>query len=647
MNKNKLPFLPVFDEGSAMRVQYRNPYEWIESSYIDDRSTQTEFIGRTVTDKRITVLYWILSALLITFVGKTIYLQGIKGSGLALLAERNRTKIVTLQAHRGIFYDRNGKILVRNIPDFSFAITLADISRDEHLFNRIIETASFYTGKTKEDITSRLKQHNSNQPFILIEQLSYQQALQLETEYRGIQGIEIMVSEKRSYEMTPERSISHVVGYTGRISEEQLVHNPDTYILTDTIGKSGLEHAYEDVIRGVSGRKDIEVDALGHERGVTSERESQDGSNLILSLDWNIQIKTEKVLADVMKKYGKSKGVVIATDPRNGEILAYVSLPAFDANMFAEGISSEAYEQLLNDKLKPLMSRGTIGEYPSGSTIKMLVAAAALEEKIITPSTSVISSGGIRIGDWFFPDWKNGGHGKTNVIKALAESVNTFFYAVSGGYQRQAGLGIDTLVAYLKKFGIGEETHVDFHAERPGFLPTPEWKTKSRNEPWYIGDTYHMAIGQGDILVTPLQVNAYTSYFAQKGINYEPHIIRAVESKGKYVLLKEIEPKVYKHSIVSQETVEMVRKGLRAGVTDGSSRRLLSLPVNAAGKTGTAQWSSSKSPHAWFTGWAPFEKPTIVLTVLIEEGEEGSKTAMNVAHDVLQWYFREYKKSQK
>ena len=222
--------------------------------------------------------------------------------------------------------------------------------------------------------------------------------------------------------------------------------------------------------------------------------------------------------------------------------------------------------------------------------------------------------------------------------------MNTYFYTVGGGYQRIEGLGADRLIDYFKKFGIGEETHVDFQKERSGFLPTPEWKQRTRNEVWYIGDTYHISIGQGDVLVTPLQVNLYTSYFANHGINYEPHIVHAIESKDEKYVQTILPPKEYRKGIIDRQNMEIIREGLRAGVVQGSSRRLTALPVSSAGKTGTAQWSSTKSPHAWFTGWAPYENPELVLTVLVEEGEEGSRTAITVANDFLQWYFREYTK---
>ena len=272
------------------------------------------------------------------------------------------------------------------------------------------------------------------------------------------------------------------------------------------------------------------------------------------------------------------------------------------------------------------------------------MAAAALAEGVINENTTVLSSGGIKIDQWFFPDWKEGGHGLTNVKRALAESINTFFYYIGGGYQDFTGLGLDRLVKYEKMFGLNAQAGVDLPGEAAGFLPTKEWKEKTKGERWYIGDTYHLAIGQGDILVTPLQVADYTAVFANGGSLYRPHFIRQVLS-SQDKLIGEVENKPIKSGFISPKNIEIVREGMRQTVTAGSARSLQSVPVAVAGKTGTAQWSSTKPTHAWFTGFAPYDKPEIVLTILIESGGEGSAAAVPIANEVLSWYFsREAKK---
>ncbi|MEK7097236.1 MAG: penicillin-binding transpeptidase domain-containing protein, partial [Patescibacteria group bacterium] len=293
----------------------------------------------------------------------------------------------------------------------------------------------------------------------------------------------------------------------------------------------------------------------------------------------------------------------------------------------------------------PLFNRAVSGEYPSGSTIKPVMAAAAFEEGVITEKTSFLSSGGLRIGEWFFPDWKAGGHGVTNVRKAIAESVNTFFYYIGGGFQDFIGLGIERIVKYEKMFGLGSQTGVDLPGEASGFLPSKEWKEKTKNEKWYIGDTYHVAIGQGDLTATPLQIAMFTGFFANNGKIYRPHFVREIlDSKDNPA--KEIEEDPIRENFISDYNIKVVREGMRQTVTAGSARSLSLLPVEAAGKTGTAQWSSKKDPHAWFTGFAPYDYPQIVFTILIEEGREGSTVAVPIAKEFLEWYFGERQKWQ-
>ncbi|MBI3626654.1 penicillin-binding protein 2, partial [Candidatus Uhrbacteria bacterium] len=256
-------------------------------------------------------------------------------------------------------------------------------------------------------------------------------------------------------------------------------------------------------------------------------------------------------------------------------------------------------------------------------------------------NTTVNSVGGLHVNQWFFPDWKIGGHGYTNVTKALAWSVNTFFYMLGGGYQNFRGLGVSKIIRYAKSFGFGSPLGIDLPGERPGFLPTPEWKEQTQQEPWYIGDTYHLAIGQGGLLVTPLQLTVATAAVANGGTVYKPHLVRAFKTETSTT---PVNPEILSHDFIAPANLAVVRQGLRETVTYGSARVMSSLPVAVAGKTGTAQWNTHKDPHAWFVGFAPYANPEIVITVLIEEGGEGSTVSVPVAQDFLSWYFNVYKK---
>ena len=329
-------------------------------------------------------------------------------------------------------------------------------------------------------------------------------------------------------------------------------------------------------------------------------------------------------------------------DPSNGEVLALVSLPTYNNNVFARGIKASEYELLITQPDKPLFNRAISGEYPSGSTIKPIWAASALEEGIISEYTTFLSVGGISIGQWFFPDWLSGGHGRVNVYRAIAESVNTFFYNIGGGYEDFKGLGVDKMVYYGELFGLGTQTGIDLAGEADGFLPTKTWKEEVKGERWYIGDTYHMAIGQGDLLVTPLQVAAFTGVFANGGSLYRPHFIKQVLSAtDQPIKAVEIEP--VRKDFINNYNIEVIRNSMRQTISAGSARRLQSVPVPVAGKTGTAQWSTKKDTHAWFTGFAPFEDSELVITILIEEGGGGDVTAVPIAQEYLEWYFKEYK----
>jgi len=376
---------------------------------------------------------------------------------------------------------------------------------------------------------------------------------------------------------------------------------------------------------------------MGRKKNIISEEAGRPGRDLVLAIDLDLQRQAERALKDELRAAGKKRGSVIVLEPQTGEVLALVSEPAFDANLFARGISSDELAKLQNDPERPLFPRAIAGTLPSGSTFKLAVASAALEEGIVTPNTTVLSTGGISIGKSFFPDWKAGGHGPTNVTKALAESVNTFFYAVGGGYDKIDGLGVDRIVSYARKFGLGAPLGLDLASEGSGFLPSKQWKKEAKGESWYVGDTYHLAIGQGDITVTPLQIAVMTAVVANGGKLVQPHVVDALTSSdgGRQT----VAPKVLDPQVVSSKTINVVRQGMRQAVTQGSARALAGLPVAVAAKTGTAQWNNNKPNHAWFTSFAPYNDPKIVVTVAIEEGGEGSVTAAPVASRIIQWYF--------
>jgi len=434
-------------------------------------------------------------------------------------------------------------------------------------------------------------------------------------------------------------SLSHIFGYLGRISEDEVKRSGENYTRNSFIAKNGLELFYEEKLRGKNGKEVVEVDAIGKPRKIISTDAPEAGDNLMLFLDSELQEAAERILKNKLDAFGLKKGVVVVSDPYTGGILAMVSLPSYDVNLFARGIAQADYDKLLSNPNNPLFFRAVSGEYPSGSTFKPVVAAAALEEKIVTYDTLISSTGGIAIAEWFFPDWKAGGHGLVSVTRAISESVNTFFYMVGGGYpDKFEGLGVTRLKDYALKFGLGSKLGIDIAGEKPGLVPDPEWKEKTKDELWYIGDTYHMAIGQGDLLVTPLQINSFTSVFANGGTLYRPRLAsKLMKEEGMDV---PVPAEIIRENFIKKENIDIVRSGMRRTITTGTARVLNQLPLSIAGKTGTAQWGTDKKTHAWFTSFAPFEHPKLAVTVLLEEGGEGSDTAVPVAYEIYNWYWQ-------
>ncbi len=573
--------------------------------------------------------------------GKVAFLQIIRGGAYRNLAEGNRLRKTVILAERGIIADRYGRLLVQNVPTFSISVVPEDLPKTFGEKEAVLNTLSEISSVPLQEIKIMIEDFwGSALPVPIKENLSYENALLAEIKAASLSGVRIERGTRRYYTAETDKvmSLSHILGFIGKITKEEYgAKKSKGYLRTDKLGKTGLELIYESFLRGSYGEEKVEVDAFGHKKRAIAKEETIPGKNLILSIDYGAQKILEKSLRDALAASGAKKATAIAMDPRDGAVLALVNLPSYSANAFSVGLKPEEYKNLLEDPNKPLFPRGIAGEYPSGSTIKPFIAAAALDEGIITPSTIVHSAGGISVGEWFFPDWKVGGHGDVNVITAIAQSVNTFFYYIGGGYQGFKGLGVAKIAAHVARFGLGSKLGIDLDGEKPGLLPTEEWKEKTKNEEWYIGDTYHMSIGQGDVLVTPLQIAAGTAAIANGGTLWQPHLLYGyTDADG---TSKKIIPKVLNNESAKKESLATVRRGMRETVLIGSARSLKTIGVSAAGKTGTAEWRDGRSPHAWFTGFAPYENPEIVITILIEEGGEGSSTAVPVARDFLQWYF--------
>jgi len=395
-------------------------------------------------------------------------------------------------------------------------------------------------------------------------------------------------------------------------------------------------------LRGKGGKKIVEVDSRGVETRFRSLQEPEGGSALLLSIDAGLQ----QVAYQLLKEYtsGKKGGSVVALDPMTGAIRALVSFPGFESNRFGSFLPRKEFEAILDDPLRPLFNRAIAGEFPSGSTIKPLIAAAALEERIIDPEKTIYDPGFLEIPHPYRPgerslfrDWR--AHGWVNFYDAIALSANVYFYIVGGGYRDQQGLGIERIKRYANQFGLGSRMGIDLGGEKPGFFPDPLSKAIAEPEDplWRVGDTYNVAIGQGGVKTTPLQITSLIATIANGGKVYEPHILEAVlDKEGKIV--KKNTPKVIREVSVSQKNLEAVRRGMRQTVTQGTARLLGEVPVAVAAKTGTAQ-TGSGLPHAWVTAFAPFAHPELAITVMVEHAGEGSTVAAPITNEILKWYF--------
>uniref|UniRef100_A0A7V3J9Y1 Penicillin-binding protein 2 n=1 Tax=candidate division CPR3 bacterium TaxID=2268181 RepID=A0A7V3J9Y1_UNCC3 len=620
------PFFPSFLSGKKRLVKGEHEVS-IEPEAQTEQVVEDEALD---TKRYIFLFYLIIGVVFLSLFLKLFSLQVVGGARYREQAEGNRLRIRATEAPRGIIYDRNKNPLVKNVASFSLQVYPADlpIKKEDRfaLYKKLSEDLNIPLSEI-EKVEAR---RNYQEPVVLKEGLSQDEALLLESKTTEMPVVKVVKQPSREY-LPKEFSLSHILGY---VSESK--------------GKSGLEESYEEYLKGVDGKQSIEVDALGRVTRILAASPAKAGDSLVLSLDLGLQEQMVKSLLSMMEKTKSKAAVAIAADPQTGGILGMVSLPAYDNNLFTKGVKNNEYEKLLKDPQAPLFNRAISGTYPSGSVIKPVVAAAALEEKIINPKTTISDPGVINIVNKYnpsivysFPDWKPGGHGRVDVYKAIEQSCDVFFYALGGGWQNIPGLGEKRLTNWLTKFGLGKKTGIDLSGEKEGFIPTAAWKEKVKKEIWYQGDSYHLAIGQGDFLATPLQILNYTIYFANGGIMYKPHFVTEIDTpEGQ--LVRKIDPEIVAKDLVSRDNVQVVREGMRRVVTSGTARSLSNLPFTVAGKTGTAQ-NPHGEPHAWFIAFAPYENPKIATVVLIENGGEGSSAAVPVTREILQYWWENKK----
>ncbi|MDD3773903.1 MAG: penicillin-binding protein 2 [Patescibacteria group bacterium] len=567
-------------------------------------------------------------------------LQIIQGAYYKDLASGNRLRRIFVLAPRGAILDKNDKELAFNQSSYAVVVSPVDLSRDPQEREKVYQAVSVDLNlDIKGDVEKALEQGSEDELNFAID-ITQPQALILKEKWSKLTGVSVEDRFRRNY----VADLSHILGYVGKIQAEEWAGLKDKgYLMFESLGKTGLEAYYQDLLRGEMGAKEVEVDAFGKIKKVLATREPKSGNNLKLTLNYALQQKAKEILARRLKDNDKIKGSLVALDPKTGGILAMVSLPDYDNRLFVNPGNSDQLADILMSPDQPMFNRAISGAYPSGSTIKPLIATAGLQEGVIGEYTTVVDDKGyLEIPNQYDPEIvyrfnDNKIHGNVDVRSAIAQSCNVFFYTVGGGFGEIKGLGANLLNDYMKMFGLGAQSGIDLPGEAAGLIPTPEWKQKNQNEPWYLGDTYNLSIGQGNLLTTPLQIARYTMVIANNGNLYQPHFLNQIlDENGK--VIKNFTP-VNSKLKIDENNLRIVREAMREAVLSGSGNQLQSLKISSAAKTGTAEDATHpEDPHSWFTSFAPYEDPGIVVTVMAENAGEGYDVAEPVAKELLEWW---------
>ena len=568
----------------------------------------------------------------------------------------NRIKIVPVSPNRGLIYDRNGVILAENRPIYSLEITLEKVSELDQTFADLKQIM----GITDEDIANFQKERRRTRRFKsvpILDHLNEKQVALFSVNQHRLPGVEVKAHLKRYYPYGD--SLTHVLGYVAKINDRDLKKldkegKLSNYKATRDMGKLGVERYYEELLHGTSGYQEVEVNSRGRVIRTLKYIPPIPGKDIKINIDIKLQQYVQNLLTEytIDPKTGQEiikykRGSIVVLDPKDDAILAMVSSPSYDPNLFVRGISSKKYTALLNNPDRPLVNRVTLGIYPPASTVKPLIAVAALTEGVITPSTTRNDPGWWQIPNSTsrkFRDWLRWGHGRVNIYKAIEESVDTYFYQVA------YDLGIDRLSTWMNKFGYGEYTGIDIHEESKANMPTREWKQARHKRPWYQGDTIPVGIGQGYWTATPLQIAKATSVLVNSGVVHRPHLLKniidnKVESPAKFENFPSI-------TGVSPQTWEIAREGMHRvlyGHRGTARKAFYNTPYQAGGKSGSAQvFGLAKNQkynaeeleehlrdHALFTAFAPFEKPQVVVSMVLENAGGGSSNGGPIARKIF------------
>lgn len=563
------------------------------------------------------------------------YLQISEGSYYRDLSENNRTRVVVLEPVRGLIYDRHGVLLANNVPSFGLYVTLEDVKDRTALIESLVKLV----GLDEAEIRKKLSERGSRLlPRKVKDGLTLREAALIESHRLDLPGVTVRAESQRNY---PNGSMAaHLLGYVGEVSSDQL-EKPEYAELHpgSIIGQYGVEKTYDRFLRGRAGHKTVEVDAMGHEKRTVAVEKPLAGDDLYLTIDARLQALAEQLL-------GEESGAIVAIETATGDVLAMASRPVFDPNMLSHELTAKQWEKIVQDEGHPLTNRATQGQYPPGSTFKIVVAAAGLETGAVTTATRVRCLGGFPFGGRVYRDWKAQGHGVMDVVDAIVDSCDVFFYTIG------QKLGIDTMAEFADRFGLGHETGIELPSERAGIVPSTAWKTRVRNEVWLPGETISAAIGQGYTTVTPMQMAMVMAAVAGNGDSFRPRVVRAIKERatGQVLELPSLpRPKL----ALKPDTYAVLHEALEGVVTRGTAGRARSSQVRIAGKTGTAQTVALKDErkkehelpkklrdHAWFVSYAPADEPSIAVAVLVENMGHGGSWAAPLARQLIEAYVK-------
>ena len=571
--------------------------------------------------RRLSVLNIIVAVVIGILVVRLWQVQVLQGAYYLRLSEENRVRDYTVTAPRGIIYDRKGRPLVTNRPSFTVAVLPLELSDPATVLPRLARMVDM----TPEAIRARIEANRARpfEPVRVRRDVGTHVVAMIEENRLDLPGVIILAEPVRHY--LHAKMTAHIMGYLGEIDEADLAaRRSEGYKLGDLIGKVGVERAYESILRGTDGRLRMEVDALGRPLRVLSRVPAVPGRSIALTIDLDLQ----KASYDALVSSGHHAGVVIAMDPRNGEVLAMADLPAYDPNLFAVGISARDWQALTSDRQRPLLNRVIAATYEPGSVFKLVTAAAALEEGIVTRHTVFNAPGYFRLGRWTFGDLR--AWGQVNFITGIANSINVVFYTL--GYR----LGGEALAHYATWMGLSEPTGIDLPGEITGTIPSPSTKLQLVGEPWYPGDSVNMSIGQGAVTVTPIQVVRMVAGIANGGDLLQPRLL--LLSYDRNNVPQRSQPVIQRHVAYLPQTLSVLYEGMRAVVERGTGRGAAVEGVAIAGKTGSAENPRGK-PHAWFAGYAPANAPRILVVAFIEHGFRGGIAAAPIVRQVFEAAF--------